>query len=220
MTVRFLLLRHAEAEGNAAGRSQGRADYPLTALGRRQAEALARAVAPRRPVALYASPATRARETAAAVARASGLEPAFDGRLHELDHGELDGRTLAQVRAEHGAFAARWLGGDIADLRFPGGETLREAQRRMLDALDAIAGDHEAGERGAAGVAVVSHNLALKALLAHALGTPLAAARRFALDLASLTVAERRPGRDGAPARWSVVSLNERCHLGGGADGP
>ena len=216
MTTRFLLLRHAEAEGNAAGRTQGRIDHPLTARGRRQAEALARAVAPRRPAALYASPAARARETAAAIARACGLAPAFDERLHELDHGELDGRTLEQVRAEHGAFVDRWRGGDIADLRFPGGETMREAQRRMLAALDAIA-----EERGEASVAVVSHNLALKSLLAHALGTPLAAARRFALDLASLTVAERRPGRGGAPARWSVASLNERCHLGGGgADGP
>ena len=37
--------------------------------------------------------------------------------------------------------------------------------------------------------------------------------RRFRVDLASLTVVERRPGEDDAPAGWSVVTLNERCHL-------
>ena len=208
MTTRFLLLRHAEAEGNAAGQTQGRIDNQLTARGRRQAATVAHSLAPFEPVALYSSPASRARETAGVIARECGLELAIDERLHELDHGDLDGRTIEDIRAEHGEFIERWRDEDIAELRFPGGETMGEAQERMLAALDEIA------ERNAeCDVAVVSHNLALKSLLAHALGVPLTAARRFEIGLASLSVVELRPGQDGALPGWSVVTLNERCHL-------
>ena len=214
MNVRFLLLRHAEAEGNAAGQTQGRIDHPLTERGRRQAQAAAGALGHYRPAALYCSPATRARETAAAVGGPLGLEAAVDDRLHELDHGVLDGQTIAEIRDEYADFIERWRDEDIADLRFPGGETMRETQARMLAALDEIAARHGSDD-GFTEVAVVSHNLALKALLARVIGVPLAAARRFELGLASLTVVERRPGEDGEPAGWSVVTLNDRCHLGG-----
>ncbi len=208
MTTRFLLLRHAEATGNAAGQTQGRIDHELTDRGRRQAATVAASLAPYRPAALYCSPAARARSTAAAVAEACGLEAVADERLLEVDHGELDGLTGEQLRERHGPFLDQWRDEGFSDLRFPGGESMREAQTRMLDALDAFAEQHPDAD-----VVVVSHNLALKSLLAHALGVSLAAQRRFQLDLASLSVVERRPGRDGGAARWSVVGLNERCHL-------
>ena len=214
MTTRFLLLRHAEAEGNAAGRTQGRIDNQLTERGRRQAATVAHSLAPYEPAALYSSPASRARHTAQVIAAKCGLELVVEERLHELDHGDLDGRTIEDIREEHADFVERWGRDDLADLRFPGGETMGEAQARMLEALDEIAGRH-----GEADVAVVSHNLALKALLAHALGVPITAARRFRTDLASLTVVERRPGEDGEPSRWSIVTLNERCHLSDEVEG-
>ena len=215
MTTRFLLLRHAEAAGNAAGQTQGRIDHELTDRGRCQAATVAASLAPYHPAALYCSPAARARSTAAAVAAACGLPAVVDERLLEVDHGELDGLTGEQLREQHGPFLERWR--DQPDFRFPGGESLGEAQARMLEALDEIAERHPDAD-----VVVVSHNLALKSLLAHALGVPLAAQRRFQLDLASLSVVERRPGGDGAAggaARWSVVGLNERCHLPGEPQG-
>jgi broad specificity phosphatase PhoE len=55
---------------------------------------------------------------------------------------------------------------------------------------------------------IVSHNLALHTLLCHAMGIPLRAFRQFRIDLASLTVLEIVRAD-----RWSVVTLNERCHL-------
>jgi probable phosphoglycerate mutase len=208
VTTRFLLLRHAEAAGNAAGQTQGRIDHELTDRGRRQAATVAASLLPYRPVALYASTAARARSTAEVVAEACGLDLVLDERLLEIDHGELDGLDFDEIRERHGAFLEQWRDEEIGDLRFPGGESMAEARARMLEALD------EAGERhGEADVVVVSHNLALKSLLTYALGVSLGAQRRFQLDLASLSVVERRPGENGGPSRWSVVGLNERCHL-------
>jgi len=56
--------RHGRAEANASGLLLGRADPPLDAVGRQQAEAIA-AVLPAE-AAVYSSPLRRCRETAAA----------------------------------------------------------------------------------------------------------------------------------------------------------
>jgi broad specificity phosphatase PhoE len=204
-TLRLLLIRHGQTDGNAAGRTQGRREVPLNALGRAQAEAVAVRVRDLAPAALYASPAGRAQETAAALAAACGLSIVTDARLAEVDHGELDGMSGEEMRASHPEFLRRWLQDDPRHLRIPGGESLGDAQDRMLAAVESM---RAAGADRT--VAVVSHNLALHALLCHALGVPLRAFRQFRVDLASLSIAELRDGD-----RWSVVQLNEQCHLPG-----
>ena len=210
MTTRFLLLRHAETAGNAEGRTQGRRDPPLTERGRAQAALLGEALAAYHPVALYSSPASRARTTANEVARVCGLEVQVDERLHEMDHGDVDGLTGEEIQERFPEFLERWRHDDPADLRMPGGETFREAQVRMLAAAADIASRHTESE-----VVVVSHNLSLHTLLCEALGVPLSAFRSFRIDLASLSVAELREGDT-----WSVVMLNERCHLAAAGESP
>ena len=192
----LLLLRHGETDRNAAGRSQGRDDPPLNARGRRQAADAARALAPLAPAAVYSSDASRARDTAAAVAVACGLEPRVDPRLAELDHGELDGLTGAELRDRHPELLETWRG--------PGGESLEQSRERMVAAATEI-GERHRGES----VVVVSHNLALRTLACEALGAPLTAPRRLRLDLCSLTIVELRPGEP-----WAAVALNRACDAG------
>jgi len=203
VTTRFLLLRHAETPSNAAGRTQGRSDLALTERGMRQAATVGLAIAPYRPQAVYSSPALRARLTAAEVSKFLGLDVVVDERLHEVDHGDVDSLTGEEIRERFPEFLERWRGPDVAELRMPGGESMRDAQQRMLDFARDAAARHPDAE-----VVAVSHNLALHALLTAALGAPLAAFRAFRIDLASLSVAELREGH-----RWAVVTLNERCHL-------
>jgi broad specificity phosphatase PhoE len=207
--TRLVLVRHAETASNAVGRSQGRADHALTDLGRRQAVGLVPALLAFEPRAIYSSPASRALQTAAPFATAVGLAPIVDERLHELDHGELDGLTGAEMRAAAPEFMRAWSDGDPSDLRLPGGETLAEAQGRMTAAVSVIAS--EVGE----GTAVVfSHNLALRALLCGVLGVPLSGFRRFRTELAGYTVVHAEVDEAGE-TRWWVSVLNERCHLEG-----
>ena len=208
MTTRLLLVRHGETDSNVEGRTQGRRDVPLNDHGRRQAAALAEMLHGYEPSALYSSPATRARETADAVAAALGLVVVVDERLAELDQGELDGLTREELRERAPDFLRRWMTEDPATLRMPGGESMGDAQRRMVAVVVAIVEAHPEGT-----VVLVSHNLALHALLCHALGVPLATFRRFRHDLASLTVVEVHGGGE-----FAVVTLNEQCHLGEGSD--
>jgi phosphohistidine phosphatase len=74
--VRLFLVRHAEA-------APGHPDElrPLTAAGREQARAVGERLAPAAPAVVLSSPLLRARETAAAIARATGAELRVDDRL-------------------------------------------------------------------------------------------------------------------------------------------
>lgn len=205
MTTRLLLVRHGETDANAEGRTQGRRDVPLNALGRRQANALVEALQRYEPRAVYSSPASRARDTGAPLASALALEVRIDDRLAELDQGVLDGLTREELRRDHAVFLRRWREEDPADVRMPDGESMADAQARMVAALVDVAAAHPD-----ATVVLFSHNLATRALLCHALGVPLIAFRRFRHDLASLAVVDVT-----ADGRFTVVTLNERCHLPG-----
>jgi broad specificity phosphatase PhoE len=69
----MILARHGQTAANAQKLILGRADLPLTDLGRQQAAALARALA--QPARVIASPLRRARETAEALAPEFGITP-------------------------------------------------------------------------------------------------------------------------------------------------
>jgi phosphohistidine phosphatase SixA len=74
--VRLFLVRHAHSD-------PGRPDElrPLSEHGRRQARELAQRLAEAAPGVVLASPLLRARETAAAIAKATGAELRVDERL-------------------------------------------------------------------------------------------------------------------------------------------
>lgn len=174
----IVLARHGRTASNAAGLLLGRADPDLDDLGRDQARRVGEAISASGAVDLVVtSPLARTRQTAAAVAAATGAAVEVDDRLVELDYGEWDERPMSEVaRAEW----ERWR--SDADFAPPGGESLREVGRRVsaaMDDLSAVA--HEAT------VVVVSHVSPIKAAVAWALGGDDAMAWRMFVAPASLT---------------------------------
>jgi broad specificity phosphatase PhoE len=151
----LILVRHGETRANAEGLILGRADPPLTNLGRDQAAAIARAIPT--PDLVISSPLRRARETAAAF----GVAVRTDDRWIELDYGALDGTPAASV-ADH--VWDRWH----ADPTFvpAGGESLVDLGARVRASCDELA-----AEAGGRDVVVVTHVSPIKAAVAWALGT-------------------------------------------------
>jgi broad specificity phosphatase PhoE len=132
----IILLRHGETFWNRERRIQGHTESDLTPLGVRQAEAMARLAADlvaREGGAwrLTASPIGRARRTAEAVARATGLAVETDPRLAEVCCGEWEGRLRAEVAEIHPErFATgEWFFGA------PGGETFEDVHARAVSWL-------------------------------------------------------------------------------------
>jgi len=151
----LILVRHGQTAANAAGLFLGRADPPLTDLGRRQADALAAALP--RPGRVISSPLARAQQTAAAF----GVPVELDERWIEMDYGDLDEQPVTSLAA---TAWQRWR----ADVNHApeGGESLAAVGRRVRQACAELAAD-----AAPMNVVVVSHVSPIKAAIAWALGT-------------------------------------------------
>ena len=99
----------------------------LNATGREQADALAAALALLPLAAIYSSPLERARETADAVGRGTGLEVGVSPGLVELDYGAWTGRSIASLADDP---VWRDYNTRRVATRIPGGETMDEVAAR------------------------------------------------------------------------------------------
>jgi broad specificity phosphatase PhoE len=167
--MKLLIARHAQSEGNLAGRVQGSQDPPLTPRGRRQALALGKLLRRERIRAAYASPLLRAFETA----RIVGREPLVaEPRLRENRMGRLEGMTHEQVEEKYPHLFERFFG--KPGYRMPGGESLKDVQRRLRPFIRKLYEEHSDHT-----VLVVAHNTTNRVLLATLLGLPLNRCRVF-----------------------------------------
>lgn len=123
---RLLLVRHGKTDWNLDSKLQGRADIPLSDLGR---ELLAPCHIPR-PFGSYqlvSSPLRRAVETAEII---GGETPKIESRLVEMDWGDWEGQRIAELRTQSpdtmAEIEARGL-----DMCPPGGESPRDVQARL-----------------------------------------------------------------------------------------
>jgi len=166
--TRIILVRHGHVDWLAPERFRGRAELPLSDLGRRQAQAVAGYVAATwKPEAVYTSPLGRCRETAAAIAAPLRLEPQPVDGLADIDYGQWQGLTRAE---------AKQLWPDETELWFrlphlaaiPHGETLAAVLSRATAALRDIVRRHRDGT-----VALIGHDSVNRVLLLFALELPL-----------------------------------------------
>lgn len=191
----LILARHGQTAANAAGLLLGRADPPLTELGRAQAARIAAVVAPLDVARVVASPLLRARETAAALGRPVDV----DERWIEIDYGVFEGERLRDVPSE---VWRKWR----ADPRYApqDGESLAALGERVRAACADLV--EEAAERD---VVVVSHVSPIKAAVAWALEVDDGIAWRMFLDVAALC--RIAVGPSGA----SLRAFNDVSHLSG-----
>nr|WP_062334250.1 bifunctional RNase H/acid phosphatase [Herbidospora sakaeratensis] len=176
----LILLRHGQTALSVEKRFSGLGDPALTELGETQAEKAAVRLAGAKLDAIVSSPLGRARQTAEAVAKATGLPVHVDDDLRETDFGAWEGRTFAEIRDRWPHEMNAWLA-DPA-VAPPGGESFQAAGRRVRWARERILAGHP-GET----VLVVSHVTPIKLLVRYALNAPPEALYRMHLDLACLS---------------------------------
>ena len=201
--VRLLFARHGQTEWHRDNRYVSRTDIGLNKTGRREAWMLARRAGEERPDLVLCSPLTRALETARLSAEACGMEPRTDDRLRELDFGEWEGKTLAEIREEDPELVSLFEE-DPARHGFPGGEPLNKGAERVLEILAELHRSHTCRT-----VLVVAHNTLLRLGLCRMLGIPLRDYRHRLPRLVNAAVSEVRFGEEGG----ALYSLNDAKHL-------
>jgi broad specificity phosphatase PhoE len=188
----LLLVRHGESEWNRSGRFQGHADPPLTELGRKQAQLLAEELAAWSPRAVYTSDLRRARATAEEVAARAGAPLIALDELREIDVGDWQGLTWAELERRDPAGARRWQDGTHG---WENGETYEQLLERVLRALRLIALEHPSGR-----VVVVTHGGTLRTIAAYVDGVSIAE-HRSRIGPMSHCRGIRIDVRDGKPCR-------------------
>lgn len=211
VAMRLLIARHGATPNNAEARYTGQSDVALSALGERQAEALAQALADERLDGIVSSDLRRARATAEAVARYHDVSLVEDADLREIAMGEWEGQTFAEVMEHSPELMRRWQENAIT-VAPPGGETVAEFRNRLVRALDRW---HAAYSEGT--LLWVTHGGAVGVLLCHLLRMDLHQRWQFRRDNAAITEIEigMRDGRhDQGPVRYAIVNrLNDTSHL-------
>ncbi len=221
-----ILLRHGEPDWYPGGRDVAVDDAGLTQRGRAQASAAAQALATGRVDAIYVSPLARAQETAAPLAKLSGITPVTMPGLAEIGIEAATG--LSQRDVDHYFFEAmrrplheHWEG-------WPRGESFRDFHARVSRALGDVLARHgitpsrehdftvwEQPARPLT-IVIVAHGGTNSVLLTHLLDVPPVPWEwvRFESELAAYSIVQARPlGQRGCI--WSLIDFNEVDHLRG-----
>jgi probable phosphoglycerate mutase len=179
------LVRHGETEWTRSRRHTSRTDVDLTPRGEDQARRLGEVLAGREFDLVLTSPRKRARRTAE-LAGFPGAEA--DELLTEIDYGEYEGRTTAEIHEERPGWDL-WRDGS------PGGETPDGAGRRADRVIERI--------RAAGGpVLVFGHGHMSRVLAARLVGLDAAAGRLLMLDPAGVGIVGSEHER-AALRRWN-----------------
>lgn len=176
-STRILAIRHGETAWNVDTRIQGHLDIPLNDTGRWQAQRLARALAARDAIhAVYSSDLQRARETAQAIAVATGTPLRTHAGLRERGFGLFEGKTYAEIEQTWPEESEHWRR-RTPDWQPPqGGESLIQVRARILQTLQELAAPH-AGQQ----IVLVAHGGVMDQLYRLATGQDLQAPRTWQL---------------------------------------
>jgi 2,3-bisphosphoglycerate-dependent phosphoglycerate mutase len=198
--VQLLLVRHGRPE-QVITTDGSPADPPLSALGRRQAEAMSQWLAEERIDALYSSPMQRARETAVPVEHNSGLNTRVREGLSEFDRA-----STAYVPMEVLKETDREAWDNLVATGFVSDDG--SWSKRVVETIDTIVSECS-GQR----VAVMCHGGVVNAYVAHCLGLAPEKFMNFDVDYTSVSrvLASSRGHR-------SVLTINERTHFRGRPD--
>jgi probable phosphoglycerate mutase len=201
----FVLLRHGETPLTPQKRfsGSGGTDPSLSDIGREQARRAAEALAERGTIQhILASPLTRTRQTAEAVADRLGLEVTVEDGLIETDFGAWEGLTFGEVRERYPDDLNTWLSDPEAEPT-GGGESFAATATRIAATRDKLVAAY-AGRT----VLLVTHVTPIKTFVRLALGAPPESLFRMELSAASMSVVAYY-----ADGNASVRLLNDTSHL-------
>jgi len=199
MPPRFItLVRHGETLGESSIRYHGANDVALSPHGIEQMRCVARTL--RGEAFDLALTSTLQRSTEAARIIAPHLPASALADFDEVNFGDWEGLTAAEIEARDAELFLRWRA-DFAAFSYPGGDSVLGFRRRVTAAF--AARYPELPER----LLIVAHKGVIATLLAYLLDEPLEQHTDRAIDLGSIHFIERKE------PHWGVLVANRTDHL-------
>ncbi len=203
--MKLILVRHGETDWVRRGLYQGSTDVPLNQRGLSQARAVALAIKKEKPIAVYSSGLTRAKETAKLIARASRKKVVADKRLNEVSFGRWEGESHEGIRTQFPKASANWYKANWSS-QPPGGESLRSLEIRISDFLDDFFKRYSDRDESCV---VVTHGGPIRMFLISLLNIKPEVFWSIRVDVASVTVMNI------GACKKELTLLNSQAHLNG-----
>jgi broad specificity phosphatase PhoE len=215
--MRILLVRHGQTPANVRGILDTAAPGPgLTELGARQAHAVVDALGHESIAAIYVSTLVRTHETAAPLAAALGLTPIELPGTHEIEAGDVEGRSDHDAVRTYMTTVFAWGAGDPTPA-MPGGPDGHAFFTRFDDSIAQVVAAHPDD----ATVVVVSHGAAIRVWTGARvsnLGDDFTADNH--LDNTGVVVIEGSPGTGWTALSWGGMPLGGERLSDPAADDP
>jgi len=201
MTTTVLLIRHGQTTSNITGFYMGWSDEDLNETGYAQARALSSRLASLPIASVYTSPLQRAYTTATILAEPHKLELQVSDDLIEIQLGDWQGLHMDEVKRR---WPDLWHQSriDPSEVTMPHGESFQQVTERAVRAFEMVA----AANQGRL-TAIMTHEVVIRVLVAHALGVSNSIYRRFELSNASLSVIRV------VNSNFHLITLNDTSHL-------
>lgn len=183
--TKFLLVRHATTSAvgrHLSGRMPG---VSLNEEGQIQAKDVAQRLANLPIAGVYTSPLERALQTARTIAESHHLTPVIEEDLMEIDFGGWTNRSFDELQPDP---QFQLFNTFRSHSRIPGGESMLEAQGRIVRGLQKLWDRHPSDT-----LVLVSHSDMIKAALAYYAGIPLDLFQRLEISPASVSILELYP---------------------------
>lgn len=155
---------------------------------------------------IYCSDLKRAIETAEIINEALHVDISVEPQLREIDFGEMTGHS-DEENAEYFAFFQKKLKSRRCDLAYPGGECGADVYQRGFPIINKIA-------RNCTGnVAVVTHGVFIRCILAGMLGVDFAKKSMFGKNMEHTSITEL--DYDAESELFTLERFNDYHHLDG-----
>ena len=200
--MELYLVRHGRTSYNNGRIYQGNLDIELDETGRRQAELTGARLAGHQIEAIYSSGLKRARETGVIINRHLEVELLERSGLREIDVGEWQGKSWAEVRKEYTRFYREWERHQT-DLPYPGGESGADVQKRAMEVVEEIL------RQPLKNVLIVTHGGVIRTLLSSFLGLGLENRFKIATDNCDISIVRYHSKERG----FMIRTINNTSHL-------
>ena len=202
--LELILVRHGETDWNKENFFRGHEDVKLNAVGIAQADAVAEALKGKVFDAIYSSPLKRAVVTARRIAMPHEIAVREKTDFLDINYGTWQGKQEDAVKALHPRLYEQWMTNPWR-VRFPGGEKVKKAWRRVASGLREILFMH-----GTGCVVIVSHRIPIKFMTTYLLKQPRKEFHKVIHDPCAISIFEIDDRSSARP-----VVLNDSSHLAG-----
>ncbi|WP_346913964.1 histidine phosphatase family protein [Clostridium sp.] len=163
--MNIIVMRHGQSEADILNVHEGRADFSLTKLGRKQASAMAKFISSNYNIdKIYSSPLKRASETAKLLSGLNNVPITYEDELMEFNNGLLAGLSREEANKRYPEPSVRW-----PHTSMHGMESMIEFRSRAESILSKIISENDYDST----IAIVAHGGIINMLFRSFLELPL-----------------------------------------------